>query len=130
MEGISILHELDRDFFLVVGRIYYSNKRQKLMDCVQSRSLILSLRAFIACLIIIICHAVWSTHPNQFSNFSPVHSVYQVNMALNPRFAGHRVGKPGGHTIELWVDYVCPYSKIMLDKLCKVYTSKTLIDLL
>jgi len=38
-------------------------------------------------------------------------------MALNPRFAGHRIGKAGGHTVELYVDYVCPYSKKMFDKL-------------
>jgi hypothetical protein len=51
-------------------------------------------------------------------------------MALNPRFAGHRIGKAGGHTIELYVDYVCPYSKIMLDKLYNVnpYYEPLLID--
>lgn len=42
-------------------------------------------------------------------------------MALNPRFAGHRIGKPGGHTVELYVDYVCPWSRIMFDKLYKVH---------
>ena len=41
-------------------------------------------------------------------------------MALNPRFSGHRIGKVGGHTVELYVDYVCPYSKIMIEKLCTV----------
>lgn len=41
-------------------------------------------------------------------------------MALNPRFAGHRIGKAGGHTIELYVDYVCPFSKKMFDKLYQV----------
>ena len=41
-------------------------------------------------------------------------------MALNPRLAGHRVGRVGGHTIEVYVDYVCPYSKKMIDKLVQV----------
>jgi protein-disulfide isomerase len=41
-------------------------------------------------------------------------------MALNPRFAGHRIGKVGGHTVEVYVDYVCPWSTIMIDKLYKV----------
>jgi hypothetical protein len=38
-------------------------------------------------------------------------------MALNPRFAAHRIGKAGGHTIDLYLDYVCPYSRKMFDKL-------------
>jgi len=50
-------------------------------------------------------------------------------MALNPRFAAHRVGNPGGHTIDLWVDYVCPWSKIMIDKLVKVAPYHTFVDL-
>lgn len=41
-------------------------------------------------------------------------------MALNPRFAGHRIGKAGGHTIELYLDFVCPWSRIMVEKLAKV----------
>jgi hypothetical protein len=45
-------------------------------------------------------------------------------MALNPRFAGHRLGKAGGHTVELYVDYVCPWSKIMFEKLYKVIQSR------
>lgn len=49
-------------------------------------------------------------------------------MALNPRFAGHRIGKAGGHTVELYVDYVCPWSKIMIDKLYKVNLAYYLIQ--
>jgi hypothetical protein len=47
-------------------------------------------------------------------------SIANQRMALNPRFSGHRVGKPGGHTVELYLDYVCPWSKIMFDKLYSV----------
>ena len=41
-------------------------------------------------------------------------------MALNPRFVGHRIGKPGGHTVELYLDYVCPWCGIMIAKLSTV----------
>jgi len=47
-------------------------------------------------------------------------------MALNPKFSGHRFGPPGGHTIEFWVDYVCPFSKKFFDTLYKVPTPITL----
>jgi len=39
-------------------------------------------------------------------------------MALNPRFAGQRflaAASPNVHTIELFLDYVCPFSKKMFD---------------
>ncbi|KAK5112474.1 hypothetical protein LTR62_004231 [Meristemomyces frigidus] len=39
-------------------------------------------------------------------------------MTLNPRFAGQKLAAHGGpnvHTIELFLDYVCPYSKKMFD---------------
>jgi hypothetical protein len=41
-------------------------------------------------------------------------------MALNPKFSGHRIGAAGGHTIEIYLDYVCPFSKKMFDKLYEV----------
>jgi hypothetical protein len=44
-------------------------------------------------------------------------------MALNPRFAGHRLGKAGGHTVELYLDYTCPWSGKMFEKLYKVLRS-------
>ena len=44
-------------------------------------------------------------------------------MALNPRFAGHRIGNPGGHTVELYLDFVCPWCGIMIAKLSTVNVS-------
>lgn len=44
-------------------------------------------------------------------------------MALNPRFAGQRLAATGvtsTHTIEMFLDYVCPFSKKMFDT---VYSS-------
>ena len=59
----------------------------------------------------------------QASLMHPVSQKSLTTMALNPRFAGHRLGKAGGHTVELYLDYTCPWSGKIFDKHYKVLRS-------
>src|SRR2546423_14564192 len=52
-------------------------------------------------------------------NIVPRDSFTIHSMALNLRFAGYQISKPGVHTIELYLDFVCPWSRILVEKLAK-----------
>ncbi|ANB15118.1 hypothetical protein AWJ20_2738 [Sugiyamaella lignohabitans] len=42
-------------------------------------------------------------------------------MSISPRYLSHRLGSGGAHTIEIYLDYVCPNSKRAFETLLKVF---------
>lgn len=52
-------------------------------------------------------------------HLSSIFTVHPFTMALNPRFAGQKLVASASsktlHTLEIYLDYVCPFSKKMFD---------------
>jgi len=60
---------------------------------------------------------------NSISSSNQFHNLFHFKMALAPKFAGQKfsaTNTPTLHTLELYLDYVCPFSAKMFNT---VYTS-------